>query len=77
MKLMEQMLENINYQINISHYSMYKLCTSVNMTMFGGFKVENPLQDSVTQLVEYYTFNVGVIGSSPIRVTKRMLRCLE
>ncbi len=55
---------------------MYKSYTSVNMTMFGGFKVENPLQDSVTQLVEYYTFNVGVIGSSPIRVTKRMLRYL-
>lgn len=41
------------------------------MTTFGGFKVENPLQDSVTQLVEYYTFNVGVIGSSPIRVTNK------
>ena len=38
--------------------------------MFGGFKVENPLQDSVAQLVELCTFNAEVIGSSPIRVTK-------
>ena len=38
--------------------------------MFGGFKVENPLQDSVAQLVELCIFNAKVIGSSPIRVTK-------
>ena len=40
--------------------------------MFGGFKVENPLQDPVAQLVELCTFNAEVIGSSPIRVTIKL-----
>ena len=29
------------------------------------------LIDSLAQLVEHNTFNVGVMGSSPMRVTKR------
>ena len=29
------------------------------------------LTDSLAQLVEHNTFNVGVMGSSPMRVTKR------
>ena len=29
------------------------------------------LQDSIAQLVEHNTFNVGVLGSSPSRVTKQ------
>ena len=30
--------------------------------------------DSVAQLVEHNTFNVGVLGSSPSRITKALLR---
>ena len=30
------------------------------------------MADSVAQLVEHYTFNVGVLGSSPSGITKRL-----
>lgn len=46
---------------------------SVNPIMFGRFKVENLLQDPVAQLVEPCIFNAEVIGSSPIRVTIKLL----
>ena len=32
---------------------------------------ESPKDDSLAQLVEHNTFNVGVLGSSPRRITKR------
>ncbi len=32
---------------------------------------ENKRNDSLAQLVEHNTFNVGVLGSSPRRITKR------
>ena len=31
------------------------------------------MDDSLAQLVEHNTFNVGVMGSSPMRVTKRAI----
>ena len=33
--------------------------------------------DSVAQLVEQYTFNVWVLGSSPSRITSKFLRPCE
>jgi hypothetical protein len=33
--------------------------------------LKNNRQDSVAQLVEHYTFNVGVLGSSPSGITSR------
>ena len=32
--------------------------------------MESQRNDFVTQMAEYYTFNVGVVGSTPIGVTK-------
>ena len=32
------------------------------------------MDDSVAQLVEQYTFNVWVLGSSPSQITKRKLK---
>ncbi len=34
------------------------------------FAIPNTEEDSLAQLVEHHTFNVGVSGSSPERVTK-------
>ena len=35
------------------------------------FPKKAPRSDSLAQLVEHNTFNVGVLGSSPRRITKR------
>lgn len=36
-----------------------------------------PFNDSVAQLVEHHTFNVGVMGSNPIGVTNLSLALVE
>lgn len=36
-----------------------------------------PFKDSVAQLVEHHTFNVGVMGSNPIGVTNLSLALVE
>ena len=36
------------------------------------FSKAHKMADSLAQLVEHNTFNVGVMGSSPMRVTERV-----
>ena len=50
-------------QLKKSHY----LCT--RKTKKQAFCFEQVLFDSLAQLVEHNTFNVGVMGSNPMRVT--------
>ena len=42
---------------------------SQNQNNDGGACITSVDQDSVAQLVEHYTFNVGVLGSSPSGIT--------
>ena len=41
-----------------------------NSPTFASHLRDNPNDDSLAQLVEHNTFNVGVLGSSPRRITK-------
>ena len=38
------------------------------------FGIQSKYGDSLAQLVEHNTFNVGVMGSSPMRVTKKRIQ---
>ena len=46
----------------------------VNSPIFAPLKTETSRVDSVAQLVEHNTFNVGVLGSNPSGITKSRLK---
>ena len=59
------MLQNWEFK-----YSVVRFCI-LNSIIFAHLFKEN-IVDSVAQLVEHNTFNVGVMGSSPIGITENV-----
>ena len=48
-----------------------------NSHTFASHLRDNPNDDSLAQLVEHNTFNVGVLGSSPRRITRELKSKLQ
>ena len=46
----------------------------VNSPIFAPLKTETSRVDSVAQLVEHNTFNVGVLGSNPSGITYQSIK---
>ena len=58
--------------------SVYGICRIKNKTyLCNAFEKNKCPDDSLAQLVEHNTFNVGVLGSSPRRITFKIFKALK
>ena len=60
---------------NFHHFTTIFFTTKFGYIFFLSYICTRKQGDSVAQLVEHNTFNVGVLGSSPSWITKKAYRC--